>query len=206
MSKRNTQTRLWKNIASVLDEMDDQSLRGLVHDLFKLSPENRAYLAAWIGDEDATVELLDGYKARITSQFYGRTKPRLGGGCDLALCKRLIKEYRRLTTASEMVGGFDVHGTIDLSLHFIEVGTRYVNDIGWNEAKPYDYLGEVAHDLSDLIESKIGQRYARPFLARVRAVASAAHGIGYGYGDALTDLADSFEESAALFQARRSIK
>jgi len=202
MPKPTPQPRVWKSIAAVLDEMDDQSLRGLVHDLYKLAPENRAFLAAWIGDEDATTELLDAYKAKITAQFYGRTKPRLNGGCDLALCRRLIKEYRRVTTASEMVGGFDAHGTIDLSLHFIEIGTRYVNDIGWHEAKPYDYMGAVANDLSELITSKIGRRCARSFLPRVHTVADAARGIGYGFGDDLADMARCFEKAAASFQAR----
>jgi hypothetical protein len=202
MPKPTPQPRVWKNIAAALDEMDDRSLRALVHDLYKLSPENRAFLATWIGDEDATVELLDGYKAKITSQFYGRTKPRLCDGCDLSMCKRLIKEYRRVTTAKEMVGGFDVHGTIDLSLHFLEVGTRYVNDIGWDEEKPYVHLGAVANDLSDLIESKIGRRWARVFLHRVHAVADDARGIGYGYEDDLADMARCFEKAAVSFQAR----
>lgn len=204
MPKPTPQPRVWRSIAAALDEMDEHSLRGLVHDLYKLAPENRAFLAAWIGDEDATTELLDAYKAKISAQFYHRAKPRLNGGCDLALCKRLIKEYRRVTTASEMVGGFDVHGTIDLSLHFIEVGTRYVNDIGWDESKPYDYLGAVAHDLSDLIVSKIGRRCTRAFLTRVRAVADAARGIGYGYGDDLADMERSFEEAAASFRTKCS--
>jgi len=34
----------------MLQEMDDQLLRWLVHDLYKLALENRAFLAAWIGD------------------------------------------------------------------------------------------------------------------------------------------------------------
>jgi len=202
MTKPTPQARVWKCIAPVLAEMDEQSLRGLVHDLYKLSPENRAFLAAWIGNEDATVELLDAYKAKITSQFYGRTKPRLNGGCDLAMCRRLIKEYRRVTTAREMVGGFDVRGAIDLGLHFIEVGTRYVNEIGWNEEKPYTALGAVSYELADLVESKIGRRWARAFLPRVHAVADAARGIGYGYGDDLEDMACRFERAAVRFQAR----
>ena len=46
MPKPTPEPKLWKNIAAMLDEMDDRSLRGLVHDLYKLSPENRAFLAA----------------------------------------------------------------------------------------------------------------------------------------------------------------
>jgi hypothetical protein len=64
----------------------------------------------------------------------------------------------------------------------------------------------VADDLSELIVSRIGRRRARVFLPRVHAVASVARDIGYGNCDDLVDLADSFEEAADLFQARRSIK
>lgn len=46
MPKPTPEPKLWKNIAAMLDEMDDRSLRGVVHDLYKLAPENRAFLAA----------------------------------------------------------------------------------------------------------------------------------------------------------------
>jgi len=202
MPKPTPEPRLWKNIAAMLEEMDDQSLRGLVLDLYKLAPENRAFLAACIGDEDASVELLDGYKAKITAQFVSRGGPRLNGGCDLALCRRLIKEYRRVTTAPEMLGGFDIRGTIELGLHYIEVGTDYVNEIGWDEERPYTSMGAVAAETSKLCEDKSGQKWAGVFLPRVRAVAKAAHNIGYGFGDDLADMAAVFEDTAAAFKAR----
>lgn len=56
MPKPTTEPKLWKSIAAMLEELDAPSLRGLVHDLFKLTPENRAFLAAWIGDEDASAD------------------------------------------------------------------------------------------------------------------------------------------------------
>lgn len=207
MPKPTPEPKLWKNIAAMLDEMDDRSLRGLVHDLYKLAPENLASLAAWIGDEDASVELLDGYKAKITAQFVSRGRgggPRLNGGCDLALCRRLIKEYRRVTTAPEMLGGFDIRGTIDLSLHYVEVGTNYVNEIGWDEERPYNSMGAVAAETSKLCRDKSGQKWAGVFLPRVRAVAKAARDIGYGFGDDLADMVAVFEETAAAFEAKRS--
>jgi len=207
MPKPTPEPKLWKNIAAMLDEMDDRSLRGLVHDLYKLAPENRAFLAAWIGDEDASVELLGGYKAKITAQFVSRGRgggPRLNGGCDLALCRRLIKEYRRVTTAPEMLGGFDIRGTIDLGLHYIEVGTNYVNEIGWDEERPYNSMGAVAAETSKLCQEKSGQKWAGVFLPRARAVAKAARAVGYGFGDDLADMVTVFEETAAAFEERRS--
>ncbi|MBL1217333.1 MAG: hypothetical protein D8M59_07535 [Planctomycetes bacterium] len=204
MPKPTPEPRLWKNISSALEEMESGELRGLVHDLYKLAPENRAFLAAWIGDENASAELLDGYKAKITAQFFTRGKPRLRGGCDLALCRRLIKGYRRVTTAPEMLGGFDIPGTIDLSLHYVEVGTDYVSQIGWHEAKPYDSMGKVAHELMDLCRDTSGQKWAGKFLPRIRAVAELGREFGYGFGDDLSQLQVVFEETAAAFEQRRA--
>ena len=192
----------------MLQEMDDQLLRWLVHDLYKLTPENRAFLAAWIGDQDASVELLDGYKAKITAQFFSRGRPRLNGSCDLTLRRRLIKEYRRVTTAPEMLGeeegGFDICGTIDLGLHYIEVGTNYVNQIGWDEERPYTSMGAVAAETLKLCEDKGGQKWAGVFQPRVKAVAKATNAIGYGFSDDLAGMSAVFEETAAAFKARRA--
>ncbi|MBK7405808.1 MAG: hypothetical protein IPJ41_14620 [Phycisphaerales bacterium] len=204
MPRPTPEPRLWKSVAATLDEMDVESLCGLLHDLYKLSPENRAFLAAWIGDEDASVELLDGYKAKITTQFFVRGAPRLSGGCDLALCRRLLKEYRRVTTAPEMLGGFDIRGTIDLGLHYLEVGTRYVNQIAWDEERAYASMGAVAVETSTLCRDRSGQKWAGVFLPRARAVAEAARTIGYGFRDDLADMAKVFEGTAAAFELRRA--
>lgn len=184
--------------------MDVESLRGLVHDLYKLAPENRAFLAAWIGNEDSPAELLNGYKAKITAQFFTRGAPRLRGGRDLAQCRRLIKEYRRVTTAPEMLGGFDIRGTIDLCLHYIEVGKSYVNQIGWDEERPYTSMGAVAYDTGKLCQDSSGQKWAGVLLPRVRAVAEAARNVGYGFSDDLAYMAEVFEATAAAFEDRRA--
>lgn len=204
MRRSTPEPRLWKNIAAVLDEMDTESLRGLVHDLYKLAPENRAFLAAWIGDEGASTELLEGYKAKITAQFVVRGSPRLSGGCDLALCRRLIKDYRRVTAAPEMLGGFDIRGTIDLGLHYLEVGTSYLSQIGWDEERPYASMGAVAAETAALCRGESGQKWAGVFLPRVRAVAESARDFGYGFGDDLADMAAVFEDTAAAFELRHA--
>jgi hypothetical protein len=204
MPRTTPEPRLWKNLASALDEMDADELRGLVHDLYKLAPENRAFLASWLGDENASAELLDGYKAKITAQFFTRGKPRINGGCDLALCRRLIKEYRRVTTAPEMVNGFDLPGTIDLGLHYVEVGVEYLNHIGWCEAKPYDSMGAVVDEIIKLCREPGGRKWSGAFLPRVQNVAQAGGGFGYGFGDDLTDMRKVFEQTAAAFEKRRA--
>lgn len=204
MLRPTPEPRLWKNIASALDEMDADELRGLVHDLYKLAPENRAFLASCLGDEDVSAELIDGYKSKITAQFFTRGKPRINGGCDLALCRRLIKEYRRVTTTTEMIGGFDLYGTIDLGLHYIEVGVEYLNHIGWSEAKPYDSMRAVVEETSKLCRDSGGRKWAGVFLSRVQAVAEAGRGFGYGFGDDLTYLREVFEKTEAAFEKRRT--
>jgi hypothetical protein len=194
--------KLWKKITGMLEHMDERSLRGLVHDLYKLSPENRAFLLARTGEESPSVELLNRYKNKITAQFFTRGSPRINGGCDLALCRRLIKDYRRATAAPELPGGFDIRGTIDLGLHFIEVGTSYSREIGWNDARPYNSMGLVAEETWNLCRDKSGQKWAGVFLPRVRAVAEAAQDIGWGFGDELLDMVAVIEETADVFEGR----
>ena len=196
--------RLWKNIASALVEMDADELRGLVHDLYKLSPENRAFLASWLGDEDAPAELLQGYKAKITAQFFTRGKARINGGCNLSLCRRMIKEYRRVTTAPEMAAGFDLYGTLDLGLHYVEIGTAYLNEVGWEGAQPYDSMGAVMGEVTELCQHKGGRKWAAAFLPRVRAVAEAGQGFGYGYSDELGYMQEVFEKTATAFERGRA--
>ena len=103
-----------------------------------------------------------------------------------------------------MLGGFDIRGTIDLGLHYIEVGTNYANQLGWDEERPYTSMGAVAVENSRLCRDKSGQKWAGVFLPRVRAVAKAARDIGYGFGDDLADMVAEFEEIAAAFEVRRA--
>lgn len=204
MPRPTPEPRLWKHIASALDEMGANELRGLVHDLYKLAPENRAFLASWLGGEDAPAELLHAYKAKITAQFFTRGKPRINGGCDLSLCRKLIKEYRRVTTAPEMDNGFDLPGTIDLGLHYIEVGVEFLNHVGWDEAAPYDSMGAAVEEIIKLCREPGGQKWAGAFMSRVQDVAEAGGGFGYGFGDDLTDMREVFEQTAAAFEERRA--
>lgn len=193
---------LWRNIAAVLDEMDDQTLRALLKDLFELNPQNRAFLASWIGDENAGLELLKSYRQQIESQFYGKTrKPRYDGRIDTARCRSLLREYQNVTSATEQVGGFDVRGDIDLALHYVEIGTRYANDVGLDEGRVYDSLARTADEIADLCAGRAGKRWAVAFLPRVDAAASAAQDIGWGFGDVVSDLADAVRKIAESKQA-----
>src|SRR4051794_17083170 len=68
-------------------------LLGLVHDLFKLSPENRAFLAARLLGVSAVRPLLEPYRQRIERAFYKRSgmpqeKLQLGDA------RKAIREYR----------------------------------------------------------------------------------------------------------------
>lgn len=189
--------KLWKRIAEAMRGVDDGELRRLVRSLYDLSPENRAFLATWCGDEASGDALREKYKAKITAQFFVNGRPRMTGGLDLAACRKMLNEYRRVTKTPEIPGGDgagDVRGFVDLGLHYIEVGTRYSVELCWDEARGYNSMGAVAEEMVRVLgEVREGQELAVEFLPRAKALAASGSNIGYGFGDDLDWLAREFE-------------
>lgn len=186
MSKPVSQDRLWKRIAPRLEKLKAEELRGIMHDLFKLAPENRAFLAAWVGDDDAERELFQVYCSTISEQFERSGAD--GMQPDIAACRKAIKEYQRVTTSPVRVGGFDMCGVIGLGLVFIEECAAYVEDSGWHHERAFAGMGSVARDLGKLIASKQGKRWAKVFMPRVRRLQALAKRVGGGLEDDVGEL------------------
>lgn len=200
MPREKPDAKVWKRIAEAMRGVDDGELRRLVRPLYDLSPENRAFLATWCGEDESGDELREKYKAKITAQFFANGRARLNGGLDLAACRKVLNEYRRVTKTPEVPGrdgGGDVRGYMDLGLHYIEVGTRYSVEVCWDEVRGYTSMGSVLDEIGKVVgEVGEGPELAAEFLPRIRAVAAMGSGIGYGFGDDLAWLAHLFERVA----------
>ena len=186
MKKAKPPEALWKRIAPELKELEAGELRAIVRDLFKLAPENRAFLATWLGDEDALGELFEVYRTKITEQF---TEDALEGNMpDIAACRKAIKEYQRVTASPLRDGGFDVRGTMELGLLFVEECAACVGDLGWYEEHAFESMGGVLRDLGKLIEKNEGWRWSKVFLARVKRLHKRARSLDGGFEDDVEEL------------------
>src|SRR4051812_39997110 len=100
----------WSDIKGQLQSLEGAELVTLIQGLFKLSVENRAFLAARLLGASAGQALLQPYRDRIERAFYTRGgKPqqvlRLGDG------RKAIREYQAATA--------DPVGTLELMLTFV---------------------------------------------------------------------------------------
>src|SRR5512147_375445 len=112
----------WSNIRKRLLLLDHPELIAQIKDLYAISDENRRFLEARFAQagDQAQVVLAD-YKQEIIYCFFGERGisndlPRLRDA------RRLIRDYRKATK--------DAVGTLDLMLHYVEVGTEFTNTYG----------------------------------------------------------------------------
>jgi hypothetical protein len=163
----------WSAVKQELQSWETDELFGLVQDLFKLSAENRLFLAAHLLGKEAIEPLLDPYRQRIKGAFYKRSgKPRndlqMGDAC------KLIRDYQAATS--------DPDGTLELMLTFVETGTAFSREFGDIGTSFYNHLSVVLGDIVRLLRDERGSLYGK-HRERFLKLAERAKPIGWGYGD-----------------------
>ncbi len=174
----------WTDLEDYLATLNQQQLMDLLKNLFERSDDNRSFLAIRLlpqGDHHAALER---YRKRITAEFF----PQRGfGKLRLGEARKAIREYRKLSA--------DVVGTLDLMLTYVEQGTRFTNEYGDIDERFYNSLESVLQEFIKLLKTaaKGGEVYTL-FEARVKRLARDAHGIGWGYGDNVTEWLDDLAQ------------
>lgn len=192
---RATPARLTKGrLESILADMDAPALRELIHALAKHSDENRSLIAARTGVAQPGRELLEVSKKKITAQFFIGSKPRFSVNCDFALCRRLIKQYKKSTMSPDLPCGFDTRGFLELGLHYLMTCSRNIATHGWDDPKPYDSMAAVADELIEIIA--LVPEHATEFLSAVRTLSELTDNVGFGFCDATAALEEAFENAA----------
>ncbi len=167
----------WMPIRKQLRGRSPDELVELLHELFKLSPQNRAFLTSRfaIVDSDA---LIEPYRRRIEEQFRFRTST-MTVKLDLAEARRAIREYRKATD--------DLFGAAELMMTYVEAGTDHVVNFGEYEERVYNSLDSVLRELVDLLLADEGRGMYAVFRDRLARVGKLASQCGYGYGDSVDD-------------------
>jgi hypothetical protein len=196
MRKAKTSEALWKRVAPRLQRLEAEELCEIAYELFKLAPENRAFLAAWVGDGDAERELSQLYISKICEQFERGGVD--GVQPDVAACRQVIKEYQRVTTSPVRASGFDVCGVIGLGLVFIEECAAYVENSEWRHQRAFAAMCGVARDLAELFGRKEAKHWAKPFAPRVGRLNETAKKLGGGLEDDVEELLRVVEAKAGL--------
>jgi len=160
----------------------------MVKDLFELSADNRAFLAARLlsgGVGMAGDSVPRPYRERIHDVFYrkgGLPRTHLG----LADARRAIRDFRKATA--------DAAGTLELMMTYVETGTDYRLDFGAEDAPLFNSLASVLDEIGSACDSNDGLALYGRFRKRLLSLAERARGIGWGYGDHVRAIVEGLEE------------
>jgi hypothetical protein len=181
----------WSQIKASLTSLDRPELICLLKDLFDHSIESRAFLSARFLAEGVPDAILDKYRKRIVEQFL----PKRGEGkLDLRSARRTIRDYRKATS--------DLAGTVDLMLTYVESGTDFTNQFGDISESFYNSLESVLDEMVGLLRTTEGAALYPRFQDRVSRLARIASGIGWGYGDHVTEQVELLEAEVGKHWAR----
>ena len=164
----------WSAAKAELAHFDRTALVGLVKDLFALSPDNSAFIAARLG---LGADTLAPYRKTISRWI----RPDVVRGRDVSVskAKKAILDYRKAIGNPE--------GVAELSVFYCEEAARLLSDCGMEDegyfnalVRMYGQALAAATDLPAPVRTLL--------LARLDAVRSSLRGIGWGVGDAISEL------------------
>ncbi len=180
----------WSDIKRQLQSLEEPDLLAMIHDLFKLSVENRAFLAARLLGASTAKSLLPPYLERIERAFYKQQRHaqvqwRPGEA------REAIREYRKATA--------DPVGSLELMLTFLETGTGFTRQFGGLDEPFYNNLTSVLGESERLLESEgeKGRELYHQFRDRFLDLVRLAYPIGWGYCDEVKSTVDGLESRYA---------
>ena len=164
----------WTKIKGPIQSLKKEEVMALVQGLFKLSVENRAFLAAHLLGAHSSQTFLQPYLDRINRAFYTRAgNPKL----KLADGRKAIREYQAATS--------DPFGSLELMLAFVEMGTFFTLDFGDIDEPFYNSLTSVLGSMHETLKSEQGPMLYQGIRERMLKLSQFGDRIGWGYGDEL---------------------
>lgn len=164
----------WSAAKAELAHFDRTALVGLVKDLFALSPDNSAFIAARLG---LGADPLDPYRKTISRWI----RPDLVRGQDVSVAKakKAISDYRKAIGKAE--------GVAELSVFYCEEAARLLSDCGMEDEGYFNALVRMYGQALTYV-TQLTEPVRTLLLARLDMVRTSLRDIGWGVGDAITEL------------------
>lgn len=186
MPKKQNASIAWAEVKKQLKSFDEHQVFDLIKGLYELSPENKRFVGARLGQADG--ESLDAYKREIAECL----NPPIDDPIDLRRGRKAISSYKKAVPK-------DLEGCLDLMLVYVESGNSFTMDYGDIDEPFYDSLCSMMSSIQKLAP-KVGIE-AHADCAKRLKVMDEMPDIGWGYSDWLADVTDAVETS---LQQRKS--
>lgn len=176
----------WTELRKILKDAPHDILIEIIQGLYQLSPQNKAFIRTQLLPGYQDTELLEKSRKQVIRAIYPTNammpgKPRFGES------RKIIRTYQKGTN--------DPFGTLDLMLLHAERGTQFTSDFGDIDEAFYNALETMLDNAIDLLlkSPNAGALYER-FKHRFETLSRAASRIGWGYGDAVSEMVGDLQE------------
>ena len=190
MDRANNKSGGWSAVRQQLTTWEKPALLALVKDLYATSDVGRDLVNARCQPAESTEAILEKYRRKIVEQFF----PARGfGKLKLGEARQAIRDYRKATG--------NIPGTAELLMTYVENGAEFTQQFGDIDERFYNSVESALNELAALLRGEARDMYAR-FADRLAKTEERASGIGWGFGDCVSDvvaqLHDDLGESDAL--------
>jgi len=183
-----SQKASWKDVKQKLSAFSSTQLLGLVQDLYRLNPENAAFMhASFLINEDGQ-EHLALYMTRIQSALC--PKQPWKQDVKLAEGRKAISEFKKANG--------NIHDVLTLMIYYVKCGNDFTLEFGDIDEGFYDSLCSMFSSVVNTLRKQQDRELYTKFLPLLEMEFARVDGqIGWGYPDELSDyladLKDAFE-------------
>jgi hypothetical protein len=169
----------WADVKARLESFDRKGLVSLIGDLYDANAANRRFLNSRLAPGDNSIEE---YRRLVADAIY--PDPLSRRQISVRDAGAAITEYKRSTG--------DTAGTIDLMLTFVEAGTEQAADLGYGDD---GYFSALENKLEAIVTAfeELPANVKATARARLTRIRNRAKGIGWGYGDFVSDVVAALE-------------
>ena len=180
MPRKQNASLSWAEVKKHLKSFDERQVFDLIKGLYELSPENKRFVGARLGQADG--KPLNAYKREIAESL----NPPIDDPIDLRRGRKAISSYKKAVPN-------DLEGLLDLMLVYVESGNACTMDYGDFGEPFYDSLCSMMRSIQKLAPKVVIDAHAD--CARRLKVMDDMPDIGWGYSDWLADVTEAVETS-----------
>jgi hypothetical protein len=170
----NTKQPSWANVKNILVTREPSELLMLIKDLYGLNKNNKTFIEARY---QMSKDVLEPYKKIISDALYPDiTKNK---SVSLSAGRKAISDYKKAVS--------DPAGTIELMVHYLDMGNQFTLDYGDMYEEFYDSLVSMLESALKLLV-KANASIQENYLPELQHIIHSARSMGWGYYDQMLEL------------------
>jgi outer membrane cobalamin receptor len=176
----------WTDIKKIITGWSDKQLIGLVQDLYRLNPDNAAFLNARLLQQSAPKQALAPYKERIQQAV----SPREPWKQDVRL-----SEGRKAISDFKKANG-NAKNTLSLMVYYVQCGNDFTLEFGDIDEGFYNSMCSMVRQIRDRLLKEQDRKLTAEFLPILEGEFQRIDGqMGWGYADEFGEYVEDIKKA-----------